>query len=67
MSVIYQLFAMVSGVIPVIGGFNIVGVLVAPVLHMYFDLFSGAMQTYLFSTLTVAFISNELPEEAKGK
>ena len=65
MSVIYQLFAMVSSAIPVIGAFNIVGVLVAPVLHIYFDLFSGAMQTYLFATLSVAFISNELPAEAK--
>lgn len=67
MSVIYQLFAMVSSVIPVIGKFNIVGVLIAPVLHVYFDLFSGAMQTYLFATLSVAFISNELPAEAKEK
>lgn len=67
MNVIYQLFAMVSGLIPVIGKFNIVGVLIAPVLHIYFDLFSGAMQTYLFSVLSVAFISNELPTEAKEK
>lgn len=67
MSVIYQLFAKMSSLIPLIGGFNIIGVLIAPFLHMYFDLFSGAMQTYLFSTLTVAFISNELPDEAKGK
>ncbi len=67
MSVIYQLFAMVSSAIPVIGQFNIVGVLIAPVLHIYFDLFSGAMQTYLFATLSVAFISNELPSEAKEK
>ena len=67
MSVIYQLLAKVSSLIPVIGGFNIIGVLIAPFLHMYFDLFSGAMQTYLFGTLSVAFISKELPEEAKGK
>ena len=65
MSVIYQLFAMVSGAIPVIGQFNIFGVIVAPFLHMYFDLFSGVMQTYLFSTLTVSFIGNELPSEVK--
>jgi F-type H+-transporting ATPase subunit a len=65
MSVIYQLFAMISGAIPVIGQFNIIGVIVAPFLHMYFDLFSGVMQTYLFSTLTVSFIGNELPSEVK--
>lgn len=65
MSVIYQLFAMLSGLIPVVGKFNIVGVLVAPFLHMYFDLFTGLMQTYLFATLTVSFIGNELPDDSK--
>lgn len=63
MQVIYQMFAMVSGMIPLIGGFNIFGVLICPFLHMYFDLFSGLMQTYLFCTLTCAFIGNELPSE----
>ncbi len=67
MSVIYQLLAMVSRMIPVVGNFNFVGVIVCSVLHLYFDLFSGAMQTYLFGTLTVAFISNEIPSEVKGK
>ncbi len=67
MSVIYQLLARVSAAIPLIGQFNIIGVLVCSVLHLYFDLFAGAMQTYLFGTLSVAFISNELPDEAKGK
>lgn len=67
MSVVYQLLAKVSALIPVIGKFNFIGVIVCSVLHMYFDLFAGAMQTYLFGTLSVAFISNELPEEAKEK
>ncbi len=66
MSVLYQLFSIMSGVIPVIGKFNFVGVLLAPVLHAYFDLFAGAMQTYIFMTLTVMFIGNALPDEAKN-
>lgn len=65
MSIIYQLFATISGLIPVIGKFNFLGVMIAPVLHAYFDLFSGAMQTYIFMTLTVIFIGNALPDEAK--
>ena len=67
MSVIYQLLAKVSALIPIIGKFNFIGVIICSVLHLYFDLFAGAMQTYLFGTLSVAFISNELPDEAKGK
>ena len=67
MSVIYQLLAKVSAFIPIIGKFNFIGVIICSVLHLYFDLFAGAMQTYLFGTLSVAFISNELPDEAKGK
>ncbi len=32
-------------------------------LHAYFDLFSGAIQTYVFSLLTMVFISNNFEEE----
>ena len=63
MSVIYQMLAAVSKQIPLIGNFNIFGVIVAPVLHFYFDLFSGAMQAYIFVILTISFIGKELPEE----
>lgn len=63
MSVIYQMLGSVSKMIPFIGQFNIVGVLVAPVLHFYFDLFSGIMQAYIFVTLTISFIGKELPNK----
>ena len=61
MSVIYQMLGSISKLIPVIGRFNIVGVIVAPVLHFYFDLFSGLMQAFIFITLTISFIGKELP------
>ena len=32
-------------------------------LSLYFDLFSGVMQAFIFITLTVSFIGKELPEE----
>ena len=63
MSVIYQMLSSVSKLIPFIGNFNIFGVLVAPVLHFYFDLFSGVMQAFIFITLTTAFIGKELPDK----
>lgn len=67
MSIIYSIMSMVSSMIPLIGKFNIFGVVVAPVLHAYFDLFSAGMQSYLFTTLSVIFIGKELPDSAKTK
>ena len=63
MSVIYQMLASVSKMIPFMGEFNILGVVVAPVLHFYFDLFSGVMQAFIFITLSISFISKELPNK----
>ncbi len=61
MKVIYAMLSSISSAIPVLHGFNLFGVIIAPVLHFYFDLFSGAMQTYIFVILSVSFIGKELP------
>ena len=37
--------------------------LITPVLHAYFDLFSGFIQTTIFIFLTMINISNEVPED----
>lgn len=37
--------------------------IITPVLHAYFDLFSGFIQTTVFLSLTVIFIGQEIPEE----
>lgn len=34
-------------------------------LHIYFDLFSGAIQTYVFCMLTMVFTSQKMPQENK--
>lgn len=43
--------------------FNIFGVVLAPVLHAYFDVFAGFIQMYIFISLTMALVSNELDDE----
>lgn len=63
MSLLYMFTGWLSQFIPVIGGFNFVGVVVAPLLHLYFDLFSGFLQAYLFISLTIIFIGMETPRE----
>ena len=47
------------------GGSIIFAPLITPVLHAYFDLFSGAIQTLVFMFLTMLFIAQEKPEEYK--
>ncbi len=63
MSLLYTFLSWVSGFIPVIGKFNILGVFVAPILHLYFDLFSGFLQAFLFISLSMIFIGVETPQE----
>lgn len=40
-----------------------ISVVVAPVLHLYFDLFSSFIQTLVFCMLTLVFIAQKLPDE----
>src|SRR5574344_109530 len=37
--------------------------LIAPILHLYFDLFSALIQTMIFISLTTIFIGQEIPDE----
>ncbi|MCB9498135.1 MAG: F0F1 ATP synthase subunit A [Erysipelotrichaceae bacterium] len=37
--------------------------LITPVLHAYFDLFAGLIQTIVFISLTTIFIGQEIPED----
>lgn len=39
---------------------NLLGMIVAPPLHAYFDVFAGFIQMFIFISLTQVFISNEL-------
>ena len=43
------------------GGF--IAPFITPVLHAYFDLFSGLIQTVVFLFLTMIFVANEGPED----
>lgn len=41
------------------------GPIVAPFLHLYFDLFSAAIQMFVFMLLSMLFVAQEKPEEVK--
>ncbi len=45
--------------------FNFMGPIIAPLLHAYFDIFAGFIQTLVFVTLTMVFVGVEIPDELK--
>lgn len=47
----------------VYGLLKVVAIAWPAALHVYFDLFSGAIQTYVFCMLTMTYISNAIGEE----
>jgi len=47
-------------------GFNFMAPMIAPFLHLYFDLFAGFIQTLVFVTLTIVLIGNEIPDTEKN-
>lgn len=69
-------FGIISGVLGIFGLLQAIGVLsgvpvlaygLPAVLSCYFDLFSGFVQAYVFSLLTMVYISGSLPEPQESK
>ena len=60
MSLIYSLFGIMN---QIFAGFGALLFVATPLLHAYFDVFSGFIQTYIFFTLSTFFLSQELTEE----
>jgi F-type H+-transporting ATPase subunit a len=58
MALLYQFFGYLSGLIGI--GVPILGVGIPAVLHIYFDLFSGVLQSFIFIMLTMVFVSNAI-------
>lgn len=68
MSIVYYFLGIASdfifGSIVPSGASNIfIAPFITPVLHLYFDVFSGIIQTLIFVMLTMIFVSQEDPEE----
>lgn len=59
MSLLYTFGAWLSSMIPILGDFNFIGPIIASVFHLYFDVFSGFIQAFIFMSLTTIFIGVE--------
>ena len=56
MALVYQFTAWISYHVI---NFNFLGPIIAPILHCYFDIFSGCIQTLVFVTLSSILIMME--------
>ena len=63
MQLVYWGSETLTGLILDVPGLNIFGPFLAPVLHVYFDIFSAVIQTMVFVYLTAFFVAGEEPEE----
>ncbi len=63
MDIVHSGTQLLSNAIAGSGSFDFIAPIVTPVLHAYFDIFSGYIQTLVFVMLTMLFISQEAPEE----
>ena len=59
--------ALAAKIMPFLQGIDIIGPIIGSVLHLYFDLFSGFLQMYIFIMLTMVFTGTRIPEHAKHK
>ena len=77
-TIIFLFFLLTSNItssVPFIGYIDLLGGLIAPILNIYFDIFDGLVQTYIFGILTLAYIgielqyvhSNDSPRKKRGK
>ena len=53
----------VGGNVQAMAAGSFIAPLITPVLHAYFDLFSGLIQTTVFIFLTMIFVANEGPQD----
>ena len=70
MTIVYYALQSLSGIVfaalqPMIGEWNQVFIapFVAWILHLYFDLWSGLIQTLVFISLTMIYVGQEAPED----
>lgn len=61
-TIIFLFFTFTSNItksFPFIGYIDLLGSLISPLLDLYFDVFDGLVQTYIFTLLTLAYIGLE--------
>lgn len=65
MYLLYYVTGMIWGYIPIIGEVNLLGALIAPPFHIYFDVFDGIIQGFVFTLLTLMYWVLETGNESE--
>lgn len=60
MFLVYYVCSVLWGMIPIVGEINLLGMVIAPWFHIYFDLFGSLIQSYIFALLTCIYWSTEV-------
>jgi len=60
MFLVYYVCSVAWGAIPIVGEINLLGMVIAPWFHMYFDLFGSLIQSYIFALLTCIYWSEQV-------
>ena len=60
MFIIYWFTGWIWDAIPIVGEINLLGMVIAPWFHMYFDIFDGLIQAYVFALLTGIYWTQEV-------
>ena len=63
----YHFTGWLWGFIPVVGEMNLLASIITPFLHVYFDLFDGLVQAYVFALLTMIYWTLEAEGEMPGE
>lgn len=64
MYLLYNITGWIWGMIPVVGEMNLLGPMLTPFFHVYFDIFDGLIQAFVFTLLTMIYwtLEAETPE-----
>lgn len=57
------LSAIIFGAIPIIGKMSLLRIGIPAIMSIYFDLFSGCLQAYIFAMLTMVYVTNGFDAE----
>lgn len=66
---VYYVTGYIWGFIPIVGEVNLLGAVIAPAFNLYFDLFSGLIQAYVFTLLTMVYwtLETDVPEKKEKR
>lgn len=64
---LYEFLGFIWSHVPLIGPVDLLAVFITPWVHIYFDIFDGSIQAYIFTILTIVYWQAEMVHSSKNK